>query len=94
MPRTQWSKTPPGPAPRYDWEAITAKLRTHPGEWTPLIGPDGTNVGTRSLAGAITRKKMAALQSEEWDYLVTTRENDTINNRCKIWMSAVRKETA
>lgn len=80
-----WSEAPPGPLPRYDWFQIAEELRERPGEWR-LIDAEAS----RSLAGAIIRKKMTALKSDEWDYKVTTRHNT--DKTAEVWMTAVRKE--
>ncbi len=90
MPTETWRKEPPGQRPRwgqYDWEAITAKLRKKPGEW--MLVDDQARLGLQS---AITRKRMVALRSDEWDYLVSTSNTNMTDRTSELWMSAVRKD--
>jgi hypothetical protein len=88
MSEPVWRKYPPARPRKYDWDVITETLRGNPGEWL-LIDEEATV----SLATAITRKKMVALRSDTWEYKVKTVNNDHLNNRAEVWMSAERKGT-
>jgi hypothetical protein len=91
-----WSKDPPPVAPRvgrpgkYDWTGIVEELKARPGEWL-LIDDEAA----RGLPSAILRRKMTALQDPEWNFMVTTRNNNRETGTAEVWMSAepaVREE--
>lgn len=85
-----WSPEPPPIQPRvgrpgkYDWPRIVEELKARPGEWL-LIDDEAA----RGLPSAITRRKMTALQDDEWDFQVTTRNNNRETGTAEVWMSAV-----
>lgn len=82
-----WRAEPPSKR-GYDWATIVDQLTSRPGEWL-LINEEAT----RSLAGAIKRRKMRAIKdawAAGWELKVTTRNNTT--KTAEVWMSAVRRE--
>lgn len=88
MSDREWRTSPPAQGRgRYDWHAITAELREHPGEWT-LIDPEAS----RSMVGAVKSQRMTALRSDTWEYLAKSRNNT--QRTAELWMSAVRREQA
>lgn len=72
---------------QYDWWAIVEELKGSPGEWFLI-----DDTAARGLPSAITRRKMTALQDPEWDFKVTTRNNDREKGTAEVWMSAVPRE--
>lgn len=82
MPRdTKPSKRPA----KYDWEAITAKLRRHPEQWIEVI-----QQGPRSLDSSVKRQRMLAVRDPKWEYTSCTR--NTNGNRADLWMMASRRD--
>lgn len=85
-----WSKDPPPVAVRagrpgkYDWASIVEELKAREGEWM-LIDDEAA----RGLPSAILRRKMTALQDPDWNFRVTTRNNNRETNTAEVWMSAV-----
>lgn len=88
MPKDVWVADLPPRRPRsdYDWWAITAELRERPDEWKLI-----NEAASISLPAAIKGKRMTALRSDEWEYLVRTFHNNHETRTCEMWMSAVRK---
>jgi hypothetical protein len=87
-----WAATPPpvenaAPRGKYDWADIVAKLTARPGEW--LLIDEDASIG---LQTAIRQRKMTALQDYEWDFKVSTRNNNRETGRCQVWMSAEKAE--
>jgi len=83
--RPTWQDTPPPERARYDWPAITAKLRRRPGKWL-LIGEQIP----RSVQSAVHRGHIAVLRDDpNWDYDIRCRR--TNGSRADIWMSATKK---
>lgn len=84
-----WSKDPPpvqtrvGRAGKYDWTGIVEQLKAKPGEWLLI-----DDAAARGLPSAITRRKMTALQDPEWEFHVTTRNNNRETKTAEVWMSA------
>lgn len=84
-----WSTEPPpvehrgGRQGKYDWTGIVEQLKARPGEWLLI-----DDVATRGLPSAITRRKMTALQDPEWEFFVTTRNNNRQTETAEVWMSA------
>lgn len=83
--------TPPPPSRstgRYDWWDITRRLKAKPGEWMLVL-----EAQPRTVADAIRRKRMSALDDPEWEFELTTRNNNEQDKTCDYWMAAHRKET-
>lgn len=84
-----WSADPPpvqvrtGRPGKYDWAAIVEELKARPGEWLLI-----DDTAARGLPSAITRRKMTALQDPEWEFSVTTRNNNRETGLAEVWMSA------
>lgn len=84
-----WSPIPPpvqqriGRPGKYDWHGIVEELKARPGDW--LLIDDSA---ARGLPSAITRRKMTALQDPDWDFQVTTRNNNRETGTAEVWMSA------
>ena len=90
MPKREWSDEPPAPRRRrgqYDWFAITADLKKHPGQWTCI-----DKEARPWVADAVRLRKMTALQDPEWEWDVMTTKNDTKAKTCELHMSAVKRE--
>lgn len=75
-----------GPRGKYDWYEIAADLQNHPNLWT-LIDAEASI----SLPGAVTRGRLRALRSDEWDYEVRTYNNNQETKTCEMHMRAVPK---
>lgn len=84
-----WSSDPPPIRPRagrpgkYDWTGIVEELKARPGEWLLI-----DDTAARGLPSAIMRRKMTALQDPEWNFYVTTRNNNREAGTAEVWMSA------
>lgn len=80
MTTETWQDDPPRRG-RYDWGAITKRLQRKPTKWLLI-----REQAPRSIYGAITRNRIAALRDPEWVYEVRT--SNTHGEVADIWMSA------
>lgn len=76
---------PPKTTSKYDWAAITARLRRRPDTWIEVI-----QQGPRSLDTSVKRQRMLAVRDAKWDYTSCTR--NTHGNRADLWMMASKKQ--
>lgn len=92
MTRLEWHTSEPrGPGRRskYDWTAIAADLRKHPGDWAIVDRNAGLGV-----AWAINRPNgiVALRETDEWRYEARRENIDRFARRCTLSVRAIRKQ--